>query len=440
MQDALDLLLDLQERGVNVRAESGLLKVNAPKGTLTKELQLTIQARKAEIIELIGRQSAETSVRELSIPVAPRGSAIPLSFSQQRLWFLEQLEGVTGSYNRVAAFRIRGELREALLQKSIAAVVARHETLRTTFTSEGDAPIQVIHDSVDIRVEIDDFREVPDGAVESEIDRRSREEGLFAFDLAKGPLICVRLLRLSVDKCLLLVTMHHIIEDYWSMGVFIREVVRCYRSCQEGAVAELPALPVKYSDYAVWQRKRFVREAVRNRLDFWRERLKGAPDFLQLPTDVPRPSRQTFAGSVEHMHIDTDLTDQICELAIVSRSSLFMILLTCYGLLLSRYSRQPEVLIGTPVANRLQPELEPLIGLFANTIVLRLGFRGDPTFRELLARVTHSTLQCLQHQDLPFEMVIEELQPARSLSQTPLFQVMFAFQNTPREFDKDPWP
>jgi amino acid adenylation domain-containing protein len=433
MKNALDVLLELQRRGIKVRAESGHLRVNAPKGVLTEELRSAIQARKAEVLELIGLQSLETSVHRRHIPLAPRGSTIPLSFSQQRLWFLEQLEGATGAYNRMVALRIRGELPKTLLQESIAAVVARHEALRTTFTMEGNTPIQVIQDTFPIRVDDDDLRLVPAKAVEKEIHARSRQEALFAFDLAKGPLFRVRLLRLRSDESLLLVTMHHIIADGWSMGIFIREVVRWLRAPQKEAVADLPTLPVQYSDYAVWQRERFVGEALHDHLSFWRERLKGAPEFLQLPTDMPRPSRQTFAGSAEPVQVDRELTNQLQELAIESQSSLFMILLTGYGLLLYKYSRQEEFLIGAPVANRLQPEIEPLIGCFANTLVLRLDLQGNPTFRELLARVTQDTLHCLQHQELPFEMVIEELQPVRSLSHTPLFQVMFAFQNTPRE-------
>jgi amino acid adenylation domain-containing protein len=368
--------------------------------------------------------------RRAEAPVGRRGGEgpAPLSYAQQRLWFLDQLEPCNAAYNMSAAVRMAGPLDVGALEGALGEVVRRHEVLRTTFRLEGDAPVQVIGPPLPFDVPVYDLAALTDEEREAEVARRTREEAGLPFDLARGPLLRASLLRLGAEEHVLLFTMHHIVADAWSVDVLVRELTGLYEGGVTGQPAALPALPVQYADYAVWQRAWLTGEVLGRQLDYWRGRLGGAPAALALPTDKPRPAVQSYRGASESFRLSART---LYELKRVSRQhgvTLFMTLLAGLKTLLGRYTHQSDLVVGTPVAGRGRAEVEPLVGFFANTLALRTDLSGDPTFAELLARVRETALGAYAHQDVPFEMLVEELRPERDLSRQPLFQVMLVLQ------------
>jgi amino acid adenylation domain-containing protein len=365
----------------------------------------------------------------------PRGDEASLSFAQQRLWFLERLQGPGATYLVPAGLRLRGELDAAALGLALERIVARHEALRTVFRERDGVPVQVVLPPGPVPLPLVDLQGLPESLRERESARLAGEEARAPFDLAARPPLRARLLRHDHREHVLLVTMHHIVTDGWSMEVFWGELARGYRAAVEGGEAELPALPVQYADFALWQRRLLEGEALEARLPFWRERLAGAPELLQLPTDRPRPAVQSFRGAVERFALESDVIGRLREIGQAREASLFMTLLCAFGVLLARWSGQDDVLVGSPVANRDRRGVEPLIGFFANTLVLRVDLREDPGFLDALDRVREMVLGALAHQDLPFEKLVEELQPERDLSHSPLFQAMLAFENRSAGFE-----
>ena len=366
------------------------------------------------------------------VPV-PRTGALPLSFAQQRLWFLDQLEGASATYNMPVALRLTGPLHVAVLAASLTALVQRHETLRTTFSLAEGAPVQVIAAPQPVPLPVVDIQSLPAGAQTEEVQRLVQAEAGRPFHLAAGPMLRAMLLRLDKDEHVLLVTLHHIVSDGWSMGIMVREVAALYAAAGRGEPSPLPALPLQYADFAQWQRSWLQGEVLETQLAYWRQHLAGAPTVLTLPTDRPRPPVQTFRGGLEPFCLSRELTQQVQTLGRESGVTLFMTLLGAFATLLSRYSGQTDVVVGAPIANRNHRETEGLIGFFVNTLPLRLDLAGDPTFAELLGQVRQVTLDGYAHQDVPFEKLVEELQPERSLSHTPLFQVALVLQNVPME-------
>jgi amino acid adenylation domain-containing protein len=362
---------------------------------------------------------------------ASREGSLSLSFAQQRLWFLDRFEPGSPFYNIPAAARLTGELDVVALYRSLVEIVRRHETLRTTFHEVEGQPVQVIAPDLPVALSALDLSDLPTVERGAEVLRLARAEAQRPFDLSHGPLLRITLMKLAPGEHVVLLVMHHIVSDGWSMGVFYRELAALYQGFTTGKSAPLPALPVQYADYAEWQRDRLPGETLEKQLAYWKERLAGAPAALELPTDRPRPPVQTVRGATEPLLISKDLLARVKALCQSTGSTPFMVLLAAFQAVLSRYSGQEDFCIGTPIAGRTRPELEGLIGFFVNTLVLRTDLSGDPTFRELLARVRETALGAYAHQDLPFEMLVEALQPQRDLSRTPLFQVMFALQNTP---------
>jgi amino acid adenylation domain-containing protein len=350
------------------------------------------------------------------------GGPLPLSFAQQRLWFLEQFEPANPTYNIPAAVRLTGPLDVAALERALAGVVERHQTLRSRFpASDGTEPVVVIEPRMPLRLTPEDVED------EESLPALAREEALRPFDIAAGPLVRARLLRLAPANSdhVLLLTMHHIVSDGWSMGILVREVAALY----EGR--ELPELPIQYTDFAAWQRRWLEGEAMEREVAWWRDRLAGAPAHLELPTDRPRPRVKTSRGALRRAVLPAALAARLRETGRRSGGTLFMTLLAGLSALLHRYSRQSDVLVGSPIANRNRAEVEPLIGFFVNTLVLRADLSGDPSFAELLARVRDAAMAAYDHQDLPFEKVVEAVRPDRDLGRSPLFQVAFALQNLP---------
>jgi len=356
----------------------------------------------------------------------PRGRDLELSFAQQRMWLLDRIEPVSSAYHMAWAVEIKGPLRLDALSGALEAVVARHEPLRTAFVSVDGHPYQRVLPSVDVRVPMTDLAGDRDT-----MSRLMAEEVQRPFDLAEGPPFRASTYRLAPDEVVLLWVVHHIAFDGWSMGVFFHELGSAYDALARGEPVDLPELPVQYADFASWQRE-WLRVGEQDRqLAHWRERLAGAAPSLELPTDGPRPAVESHRGARQWFELPAALADRLAALSRSEGVTLFMTLLAAFKVLLSRYSGQHDLVVGSPMAGRSRPELEGLIGPFVNTLVLRTNLAGEPSFRELLGRVRGTALDAYAHQDVPFERLVEALRPQRDLSRNPVFQVMFTLQNAP---------
>ena len=357
----------------------------------------------------------------------------PASFSQQRIWLLDQLEGNSATYNMTMTILLTGALDVATLERSLSELVSRHEALRTNFQMADDSLVQIVAETANFRIQLEE--KLVEGEVlplNSDIEQWIAQAAQRPFDLAKDALFRVRLLRLADNQHILLVTMHHIISDAWSMGVFRRELAALYKAFKADQPSPLEPLQIQYADFADWQRDFLAGDRLTNHIDYWRQKLAGVPPLLDLPTDRPRPAIQTFKGRTNRFTLPAELTGQLKTLSQESQATVFMTLLAAFSVLLSRYTSSEDIVIGSPIANRQQRELEPLIGCFVNTLVLRTLLADNPTFVQVLAQVRQTALEAYEHQDLPFEKLVEALQPERSLSHSPLFQVMFVLQNTPK--------
>ncbi|HEY7769566.1 condensation domain-containing protein, partial [Longimicrobium sp.] len=367
-------------------------------------------------------------------PVVPveRTGALPLSFTQQRLWFLEQLGSAGSVYHLHKSLRLRGALDVDALAQALDGVVARHEALRTTFAQVDGAPVQRIAPAAASGFHLVEHDLAARADAEAELDRLIAGEARAPFDLERGPLVRGRLVRLAEDDHVLVLAMHHLVTDGWSFGVLFDELSALYAAHRDGREARLPALPVQYADYAVWQRRWVDADVLREQADYWTRTLAGAPELLELPTDRPRPAQVDHGGAVLGVELDAALTAGIKALARRHGTTPYMTLVAAWAVVLSRLSGQDDVVIGTPTAGRGRRETEGLIGCFVNTLALRLELSGAPTVAELLGRVKERALAGQHHQDIPFEQVVELVDPVRSVSHHPLFQVVIAWQNMAR--------
>ncbi|HEY0172360.1 MAG TPA: amino acid adenylation domain-containing protein [Pyrinomonadaceae bacterium] len=356
----------------------------------------------------------------------------PLSFAQQRLWVLNQLEPAQPAYNVPAAARMRGELNLPALERTLTEVVRRHEVLRTTFQVFDGEPAQVVTPPARVGLAVEDVSGLPAAAREGAALRAVEAEALRPFDLERGPLLRALAVRLSGEEHVVALTMHHIVSDAWSMGVLLREVTELYRAFLLGQPSPLAELQVQYADFAVWQREWLRGERLDGQLEYWRGQLGGAPPQVQLATDRPRPPRSSHRGAYLPVTFSPAQVERLRRVSSRANATLFMTLLTGFQLLLARHTEQSDIIVGTPIANRRRPELEELIGFFVNSLALRANFEGEPDFEQALGRVREVTLGAYAHQDVPFEKLVEELQPERDLSRNPLFQVMFSMNNVPR--------
>jgi acyl carrier protein len=364
------------------------------------------------------------------IPVMNDGP-IPLSFAQQRLWFLDQLESNTSLYNLPAAYLLKGQLNVEALEYSINEVLRRHASLRTYFiTSDDGSPAQVILPPATFNLPQRDLRHFPEPERELEVRRVIAEEGQKPFQLSSAPLLRWLLLRTAEEEHIFIITIHHIITDGWSLGVFLSELAMSYESYLEQRPAPLPELLVQYADFAVWQRNWLRGEAFDRLLDYWQQQLKGAAR-LELPTDRPRPAIQTYRGAKQFASLSPQLTQSLKELSRQEEATLYMTMLACLNTLLHYYTGQNDIVVGSNVANRNRRETELLIGFFVNDLVMRTDLSGNPTFRELLGRVREVALGAYSHQDMPFDRLVDALKIERSPAHHPLFQVCFVLQNAP---------
>ncbi|WP_441338245.1 amino acid adenylation domain-containing protein [Microcystis sp. M110S1] len=390
----------------------------------------------APTIEELGQQIQQLQQEDLTLsapPILPRGeqSELLLSYAQTRLWFLDQLEPNSPFYNIPVALRLRGHLNQAALTQSLEEIIQRHEALRTNFVTVNGQPTQVIQTVIKWTVSVINLQHLSPEEQKNAAKKLVKGQALQPFDLANEALVRATLIVLNNNEYWLSLCLHHVISDGWSMGVFIEELTALYNAVNQGQVSPLKPLPIQYTDFAIWQRKWFRGEVLENQLNYWKKQLAEAPTFLPLPTDKPRPARQSFTGAHQEFQLSLELTQKLTELSQQQGVTMFMTLLAAYGTLLYRYTGQSDILIGTPIANRNRREIESLIGFFVNTLVMRTDCSENPSFQELLMRVREMSLGAYTHQDLPFEMLVEALQPERNLSHTPLFQVMFALENTP---------
>jgi amino acid adenylation domain-containing protein len=385
-----------------------------------------------ELAQALERLQASTpATRRPDILPAVRSATAPLSSSQRRLWFLDQLDRKSRAYTIAAAFHLAGPLDADALNLALQAVVHRHEALRTTFSFAGEEPIQEIHPTMTVHLPTIDLQGVSEDELEAEVLRYAQAEARKPFPLDRGPLIRATLLRLRRDRHVLLLTMHHIVSDGWSIGIFLNELLRLYDAFSTDKPAALAPLSIQYADFAIWERTWLQSEAVQAQLAYWQRQLAAAPPLLTLPTDRPRPAVETHQGARHSFALADALGDALIRIGRPHQATLFMTLLAAWQALLSGYSGQTDISIGSPIAGRTNAETEGLIGCFVNMLVLRSDLSGDPSFTELLRRVRQTTLDAYANQDVPFEQLMEAFHPERSLSYSPLFQSMFVLQNTP---------
>ncbi|HEY9856592.1 MAG TPA: amino acid adenylation domain-containing protein, partial [Stenomitos sp.] len=387
---------------------------------------------KRALLEEKLRQKLQGATRPRLITKVERGSVIPLSFAQRRLWFMDQLEPGNPQYNMPTAMRLVGLLDVDALEKSLNEIVSRHEVLRTTYSTIDGEPVQVIHPNLSIPLSILDLQHLEPTQREAEAQRLAVKESQRPFDLGQDPMLRASLLKLGEQEHWVLATMHHIASDGWSIGVIIQELMALYTAFSQGKASPLPELSIQYADFAHWQQSYLQGEVLDQQVTYWKEKLQGAPSLLELPTDRPRPAIKTTQGATRAFRLSKALADKLQDLSRKEGATLFMTLLAAFQTLLHRYSGQEDVVVGSPIANRNRAELEPLIGFFVNTLALRADLSENPTFRQLLGQVKETTLGAYAHQDVPFEKLVEALQPERNLSHTPIFQVMFVLQNNPR--------
>jgi amino acid adenylation domain-containing protein/non-ribosomal peptide synthase protein (TIGR01720 family) len=426
-----ELIRHLSSLGVKLWVEGDALKFSAPRGVLTDELKEQIRARKDAIRDFL-RQAVGTggAGEARAIPRLPPDAPRPVSFGQERLWFLHQLDPADPSYVVPLAVRFEDGLDRDALARALREVVRRHEVLRTTYALHGEDPIAVVHPEADVPLPVTSLRALPEGEREAALRRAASEEMRRPFDLGKGPLLRAQLFELDERRHVLFVAIHHIATDGWSNNVLIREIGALYDSFAAGRSSPLPDLALQYADYAAWQRGALTGEALETELRYWRARLGNAPHVLDLPTDRPRPPVRDHAGAVRAFSLDAALSRDFAALARREGVTLFMTLLAAFEVLLHRWSGQRDILVGTPVAGRSHVETEPLVGFFVNTLVMRGEVDDGISFRDLLARVREDALSAFAHQSVPFERLVQELDPARDTSRSPLFQVMFALQTT----------
>ena len=422
-----EFLSYLNSLEIKLWLEEEKLKYQAPQGAMTPEIKQEIGTRKPEILAFLRSAITPSKTFESVISPVARSEDLPLSFAQQRMWFIYQMDQQNSAYNEALTIRLTGRLNIDILEQTINAIIQRHESLRTTFPMVEGKPIQKIAPFLKIKLLVVNLKDIP----QEQIDKRIIEELQKPFDLTQAPLLRCTLFDLGYENYILVNVFHHIIIDGWSKGILFKELSEFYQAFLSNSTVDLPELTIQYADFAVWQRQWLQGEILENQLNYWKKQLTAAPLLLELPTDKPRPANPNFRGHSISFQINSELTEKLKLLSQKSGATLFMTLLAALNTLLFRYSGQDDILIGTPTANRNRQEIEPLIGFFVNTLVLRNSLEGNPAFSGLLQQARNVVLEAYANQDVPFEQVVDALEIERSLSYNPLFQVMFALQNAP---------
>lgn len=421
-----ELITQLGSKGIKLWLDNGQLKFKAPKGALTPDLKAELVEKKEEVIQFL----ANTKVVEKdAIPQVERAAHMPLSFAQQRLWFADQLNPDSAAYNIPAALIIEGQLDQEALRRSFEYVIQRHESLRTTFSEENGEGVQVIHQLERFDLPEQDLSHLPDDEAMATAVAIAEEDIHSPFDLKTGPVIRCKLLRISDNQNVLIMNMHHIVSDGWSMNVLQQEMAQVYSAFCKGQPSPLAPLSIQYVDFAVWQRDEKQQAKLDEQLDYWQKQLAEAPRFLNLPTDHPRPEILGTEGANAELNISKELVDKLNQLAQTQGATLYMALMCAYKVLLAKYSGQYDIPVSVPVAGRNRVEVEPLIGFFVNSLVVRTEFDDNPSFLQLLEREKTAILGAFNNQDVPIEMVVGALKLERQLNYTPLRQAAFSLQN-----------
>ncbi|MFL5541582.1 MAG: condensation domain-containing protein, partial [Longimicrobiaceae bacterium] len=402
------------------------------RAVLDAEVPLRVLFERTTVAQLA---QAVDEARRAGLPVPPpvvpvgRNQPLPLSFAQERLWFLDRLYPGDASYSVARVLRVAGPLHVPALERALGQVVRRHEALRTTFAESGDGAVQVVAPFAGFALPLEELSDLDAEAREAAVEARAAEAAAHPFDLAAGPLFRPALLRLGAEEHVLLLCMHHVVSDEWSTEVLFAELAALYGAFCAGRASPLPEPAVQYADFAAWQRRVMQGDVLEARLAWWRERLAGAPAQLELPTDHPHPPVQSYRGARAERRLPAELLERLRAVGRSAGATEFMVLLGAFKALLACYGAGDDLVVGSPAAGQTRRELEALVGCFVNTLVLRTDLSGDPSFRELLRRVRETTLGAYEHQDVPFERLVAELAPERSLSRSPLFQVMFVQEN-----------
>jgi len=429
------LINQVQAKGIQLWEEDGQLKLITPEGALTDDLRQQLVNNKSDVIAFLQQISVTNKLPTIS-PVDRKSLVrIPLSFAQERLWFIDQLEPESTGYNISGAFIVKGEINISQVEQAINIIIARHENLRTIFPSKDGLAEQIVLDEINFILPMTDFSLIKEKGERYEKAREfCRKKANTPFNLAKGPLFKGEAIKLSSDEHILMLNMHHIISDGWSIAVLLKEMAFILNSLDQDDRFDLPPLPIQYVDYSVWQRKWMEKEGIlEKQLSYWQDKLSGMPESLDMATDFPRPVTQSLIGSQVQFEVDQSLTEQLKKLTDQYGATLYMTLLSAFKVLLHRYTGQEDICIGSPIANRQFGETEGLIGMFVNTLALRSIVQAEDSFVEVLAKVKNTCLEAYEHQDTPFEKIVDRVQVKRNLAMSPLFQVMVILQNTPME-------
>ncbi|MGC1781774.1 MAG: amino acid adenylation domain-containing protein [Acidobacteriaceae bacterium] len=434
MSSIVEFLGQLRSKNVSISVDGDALKCSAPQGILTAELRRELGERKPEILAFLraSQRDGQTGQPGLSqIERIDRSGPLPLSLAQQRLWFLNQLDPSSSTYNIGMPLRMRGSLNIPALERSLIEIVQRHEDLRTTFIQVNGEPQAIISDGREWTLKKIDARHLSDDGSGSALFECVAEQYQELFDITRGPLFRASLLTAGANDYILVLTMHHMITDGWSVGVLMNEFRELYGAYTNGRSPSLAQLPIQYVDFAAWQRKWLESGELEHQLPYWRKQLAGAPPLVGFPADHRRPRTEMFRGCRSKLVVPRQLVIALEQLSHAQGATLFMILLAAFKVLLARYSDQDDIVVGSPSANRSRAELHSLVGFFVNNLVLRTDLGGNPSFTELLGRIREVTRRAYEHQDVPFDTLVQALRPQRSLDHSPLFQVMFILQNFP---------
>ena len=427
-QSTLEFLMSLRDLNVRLSREGGQLRCSAPPGVVTSTLRDQLAQRKEEILIFLDQANSDT--RADLIPVS-RGGDLPLSFAQKRLWLLSQLEADTSAYNIPSYFRLQGNLNLNVLQDSLSEIVRRHEVLRTCFANSDGQPALKIAPPEVVRLPLIDLQAFSEPEQRREVQRLAHADAIKSFDLGCSPMLRASVFQFAPESHLLLLTFCHLAFDGWSLGVFVKELSALYKAYLRSEASPLPELPIQYLDFAAWQQRVLQDEVLAPQLNYWLKNLDSSLTVLELPTDHPRPLLQTSNGGSVFFELSRSLTDDLKGLSGSEGVTLFVTLLAVFSTLLMRYSGQEDILVGTPVANRNRTEVENLIGFFVNTLVMRIDLSGNPAFGTLMRSVQDVALGAYSHQDVPFEKLVEVLNPPRDVSRSPVFQVMFSLEHSP---------
>jgi len=434
--DINQFLTELTKQNIQLSVENDQLCFHAPQGgVMTPDMREVLVSRKAELILLLKQNNKNANKTDLPLVRIERDQNLPLSFAQERMWFLNQLEPNSSFYNELLTWQFHGYLNVVTLSKSLNKIIQRHSTLRTNFAIVNGQPTQVIAANLTLNVAIIDLQDVAEP--EREVQRLATAKVEEPFDLVSSPLIRATLVKLAETEHVLLLTIHHIVFDGWSRDIFLQELATIYSAFCKNLSPELPELPIEYVDFSVWQRQYLQQEMLLPQLSYWEQQLSGAPVLFELSTDRVRQPTQTYRGACYRFSLSKELTLALISLSQQQKVTLFMTIYAVFQTLLYRYTGQTDICVGTQIVNRERPEIKELIGLFVNTLVLRTDMSGNPSFNALLDRVRKVTLSAYAHRDLPFEKLVEKLRPERSLSYTPLVQVMLVLMNAPPDIQME---